>query len=114
MPLLSRNSCAKAFGNWPRGNNSRFKKPSGFNVLPVLRVKIFYLVFLTQTSYIPTQSWHGLNPVQHGRVVCCMLVSLMFEEKNAHNLAHPLIHTQEIFTFLIEIQNRILLLWMDN
>ena len=42
MSSLSRNSCAKAFGNWSRGENFRPKKPRGCSTNPPpasLRVK---------------------------------------------------------------------------
>ena len=43
MSSLSRNSCAKAFGNWSRGENFRLKKPRGGSTDPpaTLRVNIF-------------------------------------------------------------------------
>ena len=43
MSSLSRNSCAKAFGNWSRGKNFSLKKPRGVNEPPPptnLRAKI--------------------------------------------------------------------------
>ena len=41
MSSLSRNSCAKAFGNWSRGKNFRLKKSGGVQQTPPasLRVK---------------------------------------------------------------------------
>ena len=62
MSSLSKNSCAKAFGNWSKGKKFRLKKPRGGSTNPPASLRVNKLWFET---YLKTSArcirWMAIN-----------------------------------------------------